>query len=58
MAVGSSLGKVGIFSLDDVSIGGAHSNIICPVSVYIAHKSRPDREDTRFGQLGKQWEDG
>ena len=35
-------------------MGGAHSNIICPVSVFIAHKSQPDREDTRFGQLGKQ----
>ena len=59
LAVGSSQGKVGIFSLDssshdDVYGGGAYGSLVCPVSLFLAHKPQPGNHDNRFGQLGKQ----
>lgn len=57
-AVGASNGKVGIFSLanntNDHEMGGAYGNLVCPVSMFVAHKPQPGNHDDRFGQLGKQ----
>ena len=49
---------MGIFCVDnnDGQEVGVASNkaLVCPVSVFTAHKPQPGNHDNRFGQLGKQ----
>ena len=50
IAIGTSLGKVGIYTVEHIVTDG----IICPITVYTAHYPHNGVQDKRFGQLNKQ----